>query len=237
LLRRSPGEKDMLISDDPPFLFIHVDKAAGTSIQAALRPYAIPRTRNRLRKRLVMLGGMNRLFNTHRLLEFSEHVTAAVVKNCLPPEAYTRLFKFAFVRNPWDRMVSKYAHLLRREQHPRHERVKAMHDFTEFLQWELKRAEALQSSYVCDADDRFIVDFVGYFEKLPEHFTRVCEHLKIQPGLENKNTSAHQDYRTYYTPVTRELVAKHFRRDIELFGYEFDGLPANTSPKGLKTDI
>ena len=227
----------MLISDDPPFLFIHVDKAAGTSIQAALRPYAKARTRSRLRKRLVMLGGMNRLLKTDHLLEFPEHVTADVVQKCLPPESYSRLFKFAFVRNPWDRMVSKYAHLLRREQHPRHERVKAMYDFTEFLEWELKRAEALQSSYVCDAQGRFIVDFVGYFERLPEHFARVCQHLNLQPALENRNTSSHKDYRTYYTPETRDLVAKHFQRDIELFGYGFDGLPATATPKGLKSDI
>ena len=227
----------MLISDQPPFLFIHVDKAAGTSIQAALRPYAKARTRSRLRKRLVMLGGMNRLLKTDHLLEFPEHVTAEVVQKCLPPETYARLFKFAFVRNPWDRMVSKYAHLLRKEQHPRHERVKAMRDFTEFLEWELDRAEALQSAYVCDATGKFIVDFVGYFEKLPEHFTRVCEHLNIQPKLENRNTSEHKDYRTYFTPATRDLVARHFRRDIELFDYEFDGLPANAAPKGLRTDI
>jgi hypothetical protein len=226
----------MLIADNPPFLFIHVDKAAGTSIQAALRPFAIAPSRSRLRKRLVMLGGLNRFLQTHHLLEFPEHVTADVVKKCLPAETYTRLFKFACVRNPWDRMVSKYAHLLRKEQHPRHERVKAMGDFTEFLEFELDRAEALQSSYVCDADGRFIVDFVGYFEKLPDHFTRVCEHLKIQPKLENKNTSEHKDYRSYYTTATRGRVAKHFQRDIELFGYEFDGLPANATPKGLKAN-
>jgi len=34
----------------------------------------------------------------------------------------------------------------------------------------------------------------------------------------------HRDYRSYYTPETREFVAKQFRRDIEMFGYDFDGL-------------
>ena len=34
-----------------------------------------------------------------------------------------------------------------------------------------------------------------------------------------------QDYRSYYSDETAEMVAKRFERDIELFGYEFDSRP------------
>jgi len=42
--------------------------------------------------------------------------------------------------------------------------------------------------------------------------------------LPHANVAEHRDYRTYYTPETREFVAQKCRRDIEMFGYEFDGL-------------
>jgi hypothetical protein len=59
---------------------------------------------------------------------------------------------------------------------------------------------------------------------LAEDFANVCARLKIQAELPHVNVSEHRDYRTYYTPETREFVAKRFQRDIEMFGYDFDGL-------------
>lgn len=224
----------MLVSNDPPFLFIHVDKAAGSSIQHALEPFATRRLDSRLRRRLVWLGSVNRFFNLHRVLEFPEHVSASTVKNCLPPDLYSRLFKFAFVRNPWDRFVSRYAYLLRNEDHPRHKFVKAMGGFEKYLDWEIRRGKMSQHHYVCGANGEWLVDFVGYYERLQEDFEMVCARLKVNAQLRQANSSSHRDYKTYYTPITRERVAKHFQRDIELFGYEFEGLPANSTPRGLE---
>lgn len=227
----------MLFSHQPPFLFLHVDKAAGSSIQLALQPFALPRASSRLRRRLVWLGSLNRLGGLHRALEFPEHVTAQTVKTCLPKEVYSRLFKFAFVRNPWDRLVSRYAYLLRNEAHPRHSFVKAMKGFEEYLAWEIARGKMHQHTYVCDARGGWIVDFVGYYERLHEDFARVCGCLKISGELPRANTSKHRAYQSYYTPATRDLVAKNFARDIELFRYEFDGLPAGATPAGLAGPI
>ena len=223
----------MLISYAPGFLFVHIDKAAGTSIQRALQPHALQRTDSRRRRRLVWLGTLNRLGGLHRSLEFPEHVAAATVKKCLPPEIYDGLFKFAFVRNPWDRLVSRYAYLLRTEDHPRHLFVKQMAGFENYLDWEIQRGKMFQHTYVCDAHGNWIVNFVGYFERLHEDFSKVCSRLNVKAELPRANTSSHRDYRTYYTPATRDLVAKHFQRDLELFGHNFDGLPAGASTRGL----
>jgi hypothetical protein len=216
----------MLISYNTHFLFIHIDKAAGTSIQRALQPFAGQQTDSRLLRRLVWLGKINRVGGLHRALEFPEHVTARVVKNCLPAEAYSRLLKFAFVRNPWDRLVSRYSYLLRNENHPRHKFVKAMSGFEQYLHWEISRGKMFQHDYVCDRHGKLIVDFIGYFERLHKDFANVCARLQIRAGLPQANASPHRDYRTYYTPATRKLVERNFQRDIELFGYDFDGLTA-----------
>ncbi len=205
------------------FLFIHIDKAAGTSIQRALKSHAFPRADSRLRRRLTWLGKLNRL-GLHRVMEFPEHVTADVVQDCLPPEIYGGLFKFAFVRNPWDRLVSRYHFLLRSTDRSDHARIKAMKNFDEYLRWEIARDKFYQHTYVCGADGKLIVDFVGYYERLEEDFAKVCARLGVKESLPKANTSKHDDYRNYYTPDLRELVAGHYRRDIELFQYEFDGV-------------
>jgi hypothetical protein len=35
------------------------------------------------------------------------------------------------------------------------------------------------------------------------------------------NESQHAAYKEYYTPATARIVAKHYARDIEKFGYRF----------------
>jgi hypothetical protein len=223
---------DMLWSHKPAFLFVHIDKAAGSSIQMALQSYAPPRTDSRWRRRLVWLGPLNRLGFFHAL-EFPEHAPARVAKNCLPPEIYRDLFKFAFVRNPWDRLVSRYAYLLRNNDHPRHKLVSGMKDFEDYVAWEIGRSKMFQHTYVTDTRGEWIVNFIGYYERLHEDFAKACAHLGVQAELPRANTSSHRDYRTYFTPKTRDLVAKHFEHDINLFGYTFDGLVGGSAPRGL----
>src|SRR5262249_40241617 len=86
-----------------------------------------------------------------------------------------------------------------------------------------------QHTYVTDSRGRLLVDFIGYYERLQEDFARACARLGVRAELPRANTSSHRDYRSYYTPATCELVAAHFRKDIELVGYTFDGLQAGNS--------
>lgn len=157
-------------------------------------------------------------------MEFPAHAYAIAAKRCLPPEVYANLFKFAFVRNPWDRLVSRYAYLLKIEDHPRHQFVKRMKGFDEYVAWELRRGKFFQHTYITGRDGKLIVDFVGHYERLSEDFGKVCARLGVNVVLPRTNTSSHRDYRTYYSPATRELVGKYFQRDVEMFGYDFDGL-------------
>jgi hypothetical protein len=216
----------MLVSYEHSFLFIHVDKTAGSSIDMALGPYAEPRLNRRWRKRLVWLGRANRWTRLYRVMEFPVHATAQTVRRCVPPALYESLFKFAFVRNPWDRLVSRYAHLSRNAGHRRHRLVRRMKEFGEYLRWEIRRDKMHQWRFLYDGNGRPLVDFVGHYERLKKDFDRICARLNLSTKLPHANVSAHRDYRTYYTPETRDLVAKHFQRDIELFGYDFDGISA-----------
>ncbi|HXS67813.1 MAG TPA: sulfotransferase family 2 domain-containing protein, partial [Candidatus Polarisedimenticolia bacterium] len=79
-------------------------------------------------------------------------------------------------------------------------------------------------TYVTGPDGKLIVDFIGHFERLNEDFQKVCSRIGVKAELPRANASSHRDYRTYYSAATRELVGNYFQRDIELFGYDFDGL-------------
>ena len=147
----------------------------------------------------------------------------------LPEEFYDKLFKFAFVRNPWDLQVSSFHHIRRERPHL----MQGMDDFESFLRWKLDpdrpyqyhidTSIELQSDYLVDLHGKVIIDFIGHYENLQEDFDHVCHTIGVSPFQlpHRRKASDRDDYRRYYSDETAELVAGHFKRDIELFGYRF----------------
>jgi len=95
-------------------------------------------------------------------------------------EQFDNYYKFAFVRNPWDRMVSIYKHF---------GYAKSKIDFKTFL-FKKFRSEIWnkqywfvgpQSEYVCDDKGNLLVDYIGRYESLQEDFNTVCVNLGIPP--------------------------------------------------------
>jgi len=141
----------------------------------------------------------------------------------MPEELFIRYFKFAFVRNPWERLVSEYEFLLKRPQHGRHARVKKMSDFSEFIQMQIPRRDAYQSNMLCDNDGKLLMDFVGKLENLDNDWRTASERIGIPyQELPRKNVTQHKRYQDYFNTETTQLVAKHWARDIELFEYNFE---------------
>lgn len=79
-----------------------------------------------------------------------------------------------------------------------------------------------QSSYLLDARGQLAVDHIGRLERLPETEQWVSDKLGREVRFARGNTSRHEDYRSYYTPQTIDAVAAFYARDIALFGCEFD---------------
>ncbi len=214
----------MLLSLKYKFLFVHIPKTGGTSIRAAL---------NRLRFRdpwfgLQFICSKISKLSGHRLgCKFPRHAKAIAAKEMLPREFFDSLFKFAFVRNPWDLQVSSYHHVKRHYPHL----LKGREDFESFLRWKLDRQRPYiyhldtptQSEYIKDIDGSLLVDFVGRYENLQEDFDEVCRRIGVKPIKlpHRRHTKDRKDYRVYYNDSTAELVYNYFREDIERFGYSF----------------
>ena len=86
-----------------------------------------------------------------------------------------------------------------------------------------------QYKFLCTPnDDKFLVDFLGFFENIQDDFEYIKNKLALDDNLavlhENKTTSNNKqlDYRDFYTNETREIVAAVYKKDIELLGYNFD---------------
>jgi hypothetical protein len=218
----------MLLSHKYRFLFVHIAKTGGTSVRAALSfrkwtdPYQIPQF---ICSRLSSL-------THHRLgVKFPRHAKAVAAKEMLPREFFDSLFKFAFVRNPWDLQVSSFHHIRRERPHL----LAHVEDFEQFLRWKLDPERPyhyiidtsieLQSDYLIDLKGNTIVDFIGHYENLVEDFNEACRRIGIAPPQlpHRRKATDRDDYRRYYTDETAELVARHFARDIEMLDYRFDG--------------
>jgi hypothetical protein len=219
----------MLLSLKYNFLFVHIAKTGGTSVRTALQPL---RWRDPWYYPMWLCSKMSHL-SGHRLgSKFPRHAKAIAAKEMLPEQFYTQLFKFAFVRNPWDLQVSSFHHIRRERPHL----LQGKDDFATFLRWKLDPQRPyqfhidtsieMQSDYLVDLHGKTIVDFIGRYENLLDDFATACQRIGIAaPAMphERKATDRKKDYRNYYTDHTAELVAKHFARDIQMLNYRFDG--------------
>lgn len=217
----------MLLCHRYKFLFVHIAKTGGTSVRRALVPYRRGHPYAVLQFLCSRMSGMT----GHQLgCKFPRHSRIVAAEQMLPKEFFDSLFKFAFVRNPWDLQVSSFHHLKRERPHL----VEGRDDFETFLRWKLDPARPyqyhldtsieIQSDYLKGPDGKTVlVDFVGRYERLQEDFNTVCDRVGIRPfDLPHRRKATDRSaYREYYDDGTRALVAEYFAEDIERFEYTF----------------
>ena len=218
----------MLLNHRYKFLYIHIAKTGGTSVRAVL---------NKLRWQDPMYYLM---FPCHKLSNMSGHITgtkfprhsgAIAAKEMLPDAFFHQLYKFAFVRNPWDLHVSSYHHIQREKP----ALLDGIRNFKEFIKYKFDPARPyifhfdiatkLQSDHLVDLDGNVIVDYIGRYETLAEDFNVISQHC----GMKNvclphkrKALDRQKDYRSYYDDASIAAVAKHYQRDVELLNYQFE---------------
>lgn len=203
----------MIISHSLRFIFISNPKTGTTSIEAALEQYQDEPLLNEVSK----TG-----YYTRR------HMPAHDLRQTIDHSAWNEYFKFSFVRNPWDWFVSSHFYnrgkagkICRVDRPFTEDEIMESHHFLRSyrgVEWEDFTS---QHAYICDRQGQVLTDFLGHFESLQEDFEKVQSVIGCDVELPHVNSSIHHYYKEYYNCETRELLHRLYRRDIDIFGYEF----------------
>ena len=185
-------------------IFVHVPKNGGVSIKDSLQT--------------TWEGGEH-----HRDIRQIREICIESYGSESGNELFSTYFKFGFVRNPWDRVVSLYF---------RNEGIHMKHSMTfeQFVDWieystdtcKFPTRKRNQLDWFLGEDGKVLVDFIGRFENFQEDFAYICNRILFPcPHLRHSNKGDHRPYWEYYTDETKEIIGKKFKTDIEYFGYEF----------------
>jgi len=196
------------------FLFVHVPKTAGNSVQRVLLNYS--------EDEMVLRGahqdGLERFEVYSPTVKMHKHSRLADYRAQLPATLFDGLFKFHGVRNPWDRCVSFFfsPHRGPVDWSPEAFEAfieKAVIPTHEFLQLGENNGDPFGN-----------VDGVIRYEHLVDDFETICARIGIGAQiLPRVNVSVREDFRRYYpSDQIISLVATKFAPEIRTFGYTFD---------------
>lgn len=211
----------MVLSVDKNFLFIHIPKTGGSSLEEVLFQY--------------------KSFEYHEVT----HAISLQYKDYLDDDFFFSLHKFAFIRNPWDLQVSCWRYYIRQQgvdmSFDEFIRWKFTGSIIHMIDRlpkneessidRLKRAFYVhripQTHYLINEKGEYLVDYIASFEKLNFHYEHLVDHLNLEKNYIPKvNVSSYQDedrdYRKLYTEETKEIVRSRFNLDILMYGYQFE---------------
>jgi len=205
-----------VISHRYKLIFIHIPKTGGSSLacpgyKGVLLPY---------------LGETD--------IVHGSHPSARILKKKFP-DVWNDYYKFAVVRNPWERLVSSYFYFLgkivgkdfdKKKETELGKKIAAFQNFDDFCRslnhLPLDTHFSSQLDFITDEDENVIMDKVCRLETITEDFAAVCSETGLPDiSLPVKRRTRHAHYSHYYTDEGIENVRRHYSRDIDFFGYEY----------------
>jgi hypothetical protein len=206
----------MIVSKSLKFVFAAIPKTGTHSVRRALREHMHADDMEQVGlfvQRSLPIPELARIGHGH--------ITLAQLRPHMPPEDFASFFKFAFVRNPFDRFVSYCSFITREVGHFDRDPQKVMRYFLANPPWNhiLFRP---QYEFVCNEAGNLLTDTIGRVEQMQQSYDEIAARIGIpSAALDVVNSSRRSDYRQYYDQSLIDGVARLYARDIELFAYEF----------------
>lgn len=158
------------------------------------------------------------------------HLTASELR-FIDKEKFDSYFKFAVVRNPWDRLCSAYFYssidVSRYGERSSVGFIDKYRSFESFVKEWVSKSNIdshyffyTQSEYVKVGDNN-ILDYTARFESLYEDVQILAKKNNMIIDIKRMNSSGSRDYRAQYDSEMISIVENVYADDIETFGYEF----------------
>ncbi|MDJ0510507.1 MAG: sulfotransferase family 2 domain-containing protein [Crocosphaera sp.] len=220
----------MILSNSNKFIFIHIPKTGGTSLQKALSKYdslnhsllfrAIKKITGLEIYATTYMGELRKINDT----KAKSHGHIKDLQRLIPEQMYKEYFKFAVARNPWSWLLSMYKFTKQWPGHLQHDTVINL-SFEEYVNWQIDQGKMpSQSRLIIDKNGEFALNYLARLETINQDWEVICKKIGVVADLRRENVSSNRDYRKDYNEKTASLVAEFLKEDIENFGYNFDGI-------------
>ena len=216
----------MIISHKLKIIYIRVQKTASTSFEMALSKYCGPddiitrlgREQDEIRESLGYCGEQN--VKEGRCLKYKQHNRATFIKDNVPIDIWESHTKIATIRNPYDKMISKYYDIYRETREE---------DILVFAKWIKRRAKVSGriASFLygpIHIDGKLVIDFCIRYEHLIEDIKKLETKIAC-PGLskEIQKYSFQSEHRPSQKSSLYEIYSKYPQAksiiDEELYKY------------------
>ena len=215
----------MIISHKHKFIFIHIPKCAGSSVDhilMSLMGLNWPKQWAEVPTDEALILRVAKQYGNSECLE--QHDTIREVEDYFDKMNWdiSQYFKFCFLRNPWARRVSQYAYGLKMTEITGAQWAKEISEMT-FDEFISKRNDS-QLNWVKNKSGEIAVDFIGNTSNFQDSLDVIFDRINFprsDSGHVRVNKTKHKDYTEYYNKETIELIAKNCHEDIKYFDYKF----------------
>ena len=217
-----------IINNSKHFIFVHVPKAAGTSVTSALSDYT---TYKDLEIGGTKFGEKVQQAYIERF-GLAKHSPASNIKGVIGSAEWDKMFSFSIVRNPYDRVISTYKFLLNWSgtPDPIRKEISSFNDINDYINsdiWDrLPGPDNIfrpQVYWLTDIDDRekLLVKYIGKCEDLDNHISIIksrIEDADIPPTTTPKLNSTEGNLELSSRSISR--INSFYERDFRLLGYD-----------------
>lgn len=209
-----------MISYEHKCIFVHIPKCGGTSIEKLIWPDVEARSTHDL-----WMGLVTPLANKYQTGGL-QHLKAWQIREEVGAEVFAQFFKFALVRNPWDKAVSQFSYIQKRDDLMHYLGLDPADSFKAYLA-KIQRVEHVQwmpqYDFVHDAEGNCLIDFVGRLETIEQDTRSILQRIGIAyQSVPHEKKSRRGDYRSYYDAESIGIIESMYGKDIETFGYRFE---------------
>ena len=181
------------------FVFIHINKTAGTSINDNIKMYAKPHyTVKEVQEKIG--------------LDWFHAFTFTVVRNpydrVVSQYVYRKKYNFENIRTN-NISFDEWVKFTYKEKRP------------EFRK-DRRKFFSTQKEWLLNKMGKIDIDYIIRFENLNEDYKVVQEKIGIKKKLQHYNKTERKPYKNYYSAESKKIIEDYFKDDFEEFNYKYE---------------